>query len=213
MVVKEPTYKIWAFNSINKATKVADRQWTRLSVWPWVGTLTFPASPEAPHQRLQSAICVEKMPDHTIRMTLRFSLSSLHFSLAAAAFQMSVFRPAPVGRSVGKLLWKTLANTIRLSKSKKVYHILFALSTKIAKKCRFICFSIHFGGKNSVPPLLGVPAPADKQPYIRWKFQQVQGCFVDNLFLFSILAADQAIPQGITIQNQHCFNEIILFYI
>ena len=68
---------------------------------------------------------------------------------------MSVFRPAPVGRSVGKLLWKTLANTIRLSKSKKVYHILFALSTKIAKKCSFICFSIHFGGKNSVPPLFG----------------------------------------------------------
>ena len=198
---KEPTYKIWAFNSINKATKVADRQWTRLSVWPWVGTLTFPASPETPHQRLQSAICVEKMLGHTIRMTLRFSLSSLHFSLAAAAFQMSVFRPAPVGRSVGKLLWKTLANTIRLSKSKKVYHILFALSTKIAKKCSSICFSIHFGGKNSVPPLFGVPAPADKQPYIRWKFPQVQGCFVDNLFLFFILAADQAIPQGITMQN------------
>ena len=80
------------------------------------------------------------MLGHTIRMTLRFSLSSLHFSLAAAAFHMSVFRPAPVGRSVGKLLWKTLANTIRLSKSKKVYHILFALSTKIAKKCSFICF-------------------------------------------------------------------------
>ena len=172
MVVKEPTYKIWAFNSINKTTKVADRQWTRLSVWPWVGALTFPASPE-----------------------------------------MSVFRPAPVGRSVGKLLWKTLANTIRLSKSKKVYHILFALSTKIAKKCSSICFSIHFGGKNSVPPLFGVPAPADKQPYIRWKFQQVPGCFVDNLFLFSIPAADQAIPQGIAMQNQHGFNEIILFYI
>ena len=155
MVVKEPTYKIWAFNSINKATKVADRQWTRLSVWPWVGTLTFPASPETPHQRLQSAICVEKMPGHTIRMTLRFSLSSLHFSLAAAAFQMSVFRPAPVGRSVGKLLWKTLANTIRLSKSRKVYHILFALSTKIAKKYRFvfpyilvvrILFRLYWGG-------------------------------------------------------------------
>ena len=56
---------------------------------------------------------------------------------------------------------------IGLSKSKKVYHILFALSTKIAKKCSSICFSIHFGGKNSVPPLFGVPAPADKQPYIR----------------------------------------------
>ena len=53
---------------------------------------------------LQSGICVEKMLGHTLRMTLRFSLSSLHFSLAAAAFQMSVFRPAPVGRSVGKLL-------------------------------------------------------------------------------------------------------------
>ena len=130
MVVKEPTYKIWAFNSINKATKVADRQWTRLSVWPWVGTLTFPASPETPHQRLQSAICVEKMPGHTIRMTLRFSLSSLHVSLAAAAFQMSVFRPAPVGRSVGKLLWKTLTNTIRLSnrvdyKQNKIHCQLF----------------------------------------------------------------------------------------
>ena len=36
---------------------------------------------------------------------------------------------------------------------------------------------------------------------------------MDNLFLFSILAADQAIPQGITMQNQHGFNEIILFYI
>jgi len=31
--------------------------------------------------------------------------------------------------------------------------------------------------------------------------------------LFSILAADQAIPQGITMQNWHGFNEIILFYI
>ena len=31
---------------------------------------------------------------------------------------MSVSRPAPVGRSVGKLLWKTLTNSIRLSKSR-----------------------------------------------------------------------------------------------
>ena len=140
MVVKEPTYKIWAFNSINKATKVADRQWTRLSVWPWVGTLTFPASPETPHQRLQSAICVEKMLGHTIRMTLRFSLSSLHFSLAAAAFQMSVFRPAPVGRSVDKLLWKTLANTIRLSKSKKSVSYNICAVNKNCKKVQFYLF-------------------------------------------------------------------------
>src|SRR5699024_9418444 len=35
LVIKEPTYKIRAFNSINKATHVAARQWTRLSVWPW----------------------------------------------------------------------------------------------------------------------------------------------------------------------------------
>ena len=40
---RKPTYKIWALNSrsfgnsaINKATKVASRQWTRLSVWPWL---------------------------------------------------------------------------------------------------------------------------------------------------------------------------------
>ena len=116
-----------------------------------VGTLTFPASPETPHQRLQSAICVEKMLGHTIRMTLRFSLSSLHFSLAAAAFQNVSIRPAPVGRSVGKLLWKTLANTIRLSNRERCIIYYLSLSTKNCKKCSFICFSIHFGGKNSVP--------------------------------------------------------------
>jgi len=45
LVVKEPTYKIRVFNSINKATKVANRHWTRLSVWPtspeWSRTIAW----------------------------------------------------------------------------------------------------------------------------------------------------------------------------